>query len=93
MNNMLTQYFEILVKNNDFGVVYKIDNDTYKLFENTFDTVYHTKKGHAFKMNCDFEKGVDILIVDDDNLKELLDDFKEQGFCDPENLHYYDNAF
>lgn len=90
---MLPQYYEILVKNNDFGVVYKIDNDTYKLFENTFDTVYHTKKGNSFKMACDYERGTDFIIVDDDHLKELLDDFKDQGFCDPENLYYNDHAF
>ena len=90
---MLPQYYEIMVKNNDFGVVYKIDHDTYKLFENTFDTIYHTKKGYTFKMNSDYEMGIDYIIVDDDHLHELLDDFKEQGFCDPENLYYNNHAF
>ena len=83
---MLQQYYEILVKDNDFGVVYKIDYETYKRYENTFDNVYHTKKGYAFKMACDHEKGIDILIVDDNHLHELLDDLKEEGFCDPDNL-------
>ena len=79
---MLQQYYEILIKDNDFGVIYKIDYDTYKLFENTFNTVYHTKKGNAFKMDCNYKKGIDILIVDDDHLYSLLDDLRDQGFCD-----------
>ena len=90
---MLPQYYEIKIKNNDFGVVYKIDSDTYKLFEETFGTVYHTKKGYAFKMSCDYERGIDIIIVDDDHLHELLDDLKEEGFCDPDNLYYNNHAF
>ena len=90
---MLPQYYEIMVKDNDFGVIYTIDYDTYKLFENTFETVYHTKKGNSFKMDCDYEKRIDLLIVDDDHLKELLDDMKEEGFCDTENLYFNSHAF
>ncbi len=90
---MLPQYYEIFVKNNDFGVVYKIDYDTYKLFENTFDCVYHTKNGDSYPLDKDFERGIDLLIVDDDHLHELLDDFKEQGFCDPDNLYFNNRAF
>lgn len=90
---MLAQYYEIMVKDNDFGVIYTIDYDTYKLFESTFDAVYHTKKGNAFKMDCDYEKRIDKLIVDDDHLKELLDDMKEEGFCDTENLYFNNHAF
>ena len=90
---MLQQYYEIMVKDNDFGVIYKIDYDTYKLFESTFDTVYHTKKGYAFKMDCDYERGIDLIIVDDDHLKELLDDMKEEGFCDTENLYFNNHVF
>ena len=82
-----------MIKNNDFGVVYKIDYDTYKLFESTFVTVYHTKKGYSFKMGGDYEKGIDYIIVDDEHLYELLDDLRDQGFCDPDNLYYNDKAF
>ena len=90
---MPQKYYEIMIKDNDFGVIYTIDYDTYKLFENTFETVYHTKKGDAFKMDCEYEKGIVLLIVDDDHLKELLDDMKEGGFCDTENLYFNNHAF
>lgn len=90
---MLAQYYEILVKNNDFGVVYKIDFDTYKLFKDTFKYVYHTKNGDAYQLDKDFERGIDLLIVDDDHLHELLDDFKEQGFCDTIEFSFIDDYF
>ena len=90
---MLPQCYEIIIKNNDFGVVYTIDYDTYKLFETTFNAVYHTKKGKAFYMNCDYDKWIDTLIVDDNHLYELLDDLREQGFCDSIDFSFIDDYF
>lgn len=79
---MLPQYFTIIVKDNALVEVSKIDEDKYKYFAYIFDYVYHTKNGDTYQLHKNLDAGMDMLIVDDDHLYELLDDLKEQGFCD-----------
>lgn len=79
---MLPQTYEIIIYNNEIAVVEKIDNDIYNYFKDTFDSVYHTKNGNIYQLHEIFDACINMLIVDDDHLYELLDDLREQGFCD-----------
>ena len=85
---MLPQYYEIIVKDNNLAIVSKIEHETYKILEKNFEYVYHTKNGDTYQLHKNFEAGVDIVIVDDDHLFELLDDLREQGFCDTVEFNY-----
>lgn len=75
-------YFDIIIKDNNMVEIEKIDEDKYNYFEYIFDYVYHTKNGDAYPLHKNIEAGIDMLIVDGDHLYELLDDLREQGFCD-----------
>ena len=85
---MLPQYYEIVIKDNNLAIVEKIDYDTYKNLEQYFEYLYHTKNGETYPLDKDLELGRDILLVDDDNLYKLLDDMKEQGFCDTVEFNF-----
>lgn len=87
---MLPQYYEIIIYNNEIAVVEKIDNDIYNYFKDTFDSVYHTKNGNIYQLHEIFDACINMLIVDDDHLYELLDDLREQGFCDKVEFNYID---
>ena len=87
---MLPQYYEIVIKDNNLAIVDKIDYETYKNLEKHFEYVYHTKNGDTYQLNKNFDAGIDLLIVDDDHLYELLDDLREQGFCDSVEFNYID---
>ena len=80
------QYYEIIIKDNNSAIVSKIEYDTYKILEKNFDYVYHTKNGDTYQLHKNFDAGIDMLIVDDNHLNKLLDDLREQGFCDPEGV-------
>ena len=90
---MLSQYYEIVIKDNNLGVVDKIDYETYKNLEKHFEYVYHTKSGESYPLDKDLELCRDILVVDDDNLYELLDDLRGQGFCDTIEFRFIDDYF
>ena len=79
---MLSQKYEIVIKDNNFAMVSKIEHDTYKILEKKFEGFYHTKNGDTYQLHKNFDAGVDIVIVDDNHLNELLDDMHEQGFLD-----------
>ena len=83
---MLPQNYEIVINDNNLAVVDKIDYETYKNLEKHFEYVYHTKNGDTYPLHKNLDAGIDMLIVDDEHLYELLDDLKEEGFCDPDNL-------
>ena len=83
---MLPQTYEIIIYNNEIAVVKKIDNDIYNYFKDTFDSVYHTKNGNIYQLHEIFDACINMVIVDDGHLYELLDDLKEQGFC--ENIEF-----
>ena len=87
---MLQQYYEIVIKYNNLAIVSKIEQDTYKILEKRFEYVYHTKNGESYQLHKNFDAEVEILIVDDDHLYTLLDDLKEQGFCDTVEFNYID---
>lgn len=90
---MLPQTYEIIIYNNEKAVVKKIDNDIYNYFKDTFDSVYHTKNGNIYQLHEIFDACINILIVDDNHLYELLDDLKEQGFCDTIEFKFIDDYF
>lgn len=90
---MLPQNYEIIIYNNEIAVVKKIDNDIYNYFKDTFDSVYHTKNGNIYQLYEIFDACINMLIVDDDHLYELLDDLKEQGFCDTIEFKFIDDYF
>lgn len=90
---MLPQYYEIVIYNNEIAVVEKIDNDIYNHFKDTFESVYHTKNGNIYQLHEIFEACINMLIVDDDHLYELLDDLKEQGFCENIEFTWIDDYF
>lgn len=80
-------YYEIVIYNNEKAVVEKIDNDIYNYFKDTFESVYHTKNGNIYQLHEIFDACINMLIVDnDEHLYELLDDLREQGFC--ENIEF-----
>ena len=87
---MLQHYYDIIIKNNDLGVVSKLDYDTYKKLDEHFEYVYHTEKGEKYKLHRNIDASIDVLIVDD-NLYKLLDDLKEQGFCNSVIFNYIDD--
>ena len=82
-------YFDIIIKDNNLVEIEKIDEDKYNYFSYIFDYVYHTKNGDTYPLHKNLDAGIDMLIVDDHHLYELLDDLKEQGFCDPEGGDYH----
>lgn len=82
------EYYEIIIKDNNFANVYKIYYDKYKDFKNTFEYVYHTEKGESYPLDKDLKRGIDILVVDDLHLHELLSDLFDHGFCDEINIDY-----
>ena len=90
---MLAQYYQIFIYNNELAIVEKIDEDIYNYFKDIFDYVYHTKNGDTYQLNRNFDGGIDLLIVDDNHLYELLDDLREQGFCETVKLSFIDDYF
>ena len=90
---MLPQYYQIFIYNNEIAIVEKIDNDIYNYFKDIFEYVYHTKNGDTYQLDRNFEAGIDLLIVDDNHLYELLDDLREQGFCETFKLSFIDDYF
>lgn len=88
---MLPQCYDIIIKDNNLAEVEKIDLDKYNYFASIFNYVYHTKKGDTYPLHKNFDAGIDMLIVDDDYLYELLDDLKEQGFCDTIEFSWIDD--
>ena len=90
---MLPQYYEIIIKDNNLAIVDKIEYDTYKILEKNFEYVYHTKNGDTYQLHKNFDAGIDMLIVDDDHLYKLLDDLREQGFCDTIEFSFIDDYF
>ena len=87
---MLPQYYEIVIKDNNLAIVSKIEHETYKILEKRFEYVYHTKNSESYPLDKDLELCRDMLVVDDDHLYELLDDLREQGFCDTVEFNYID---
>ena len=87
---MLEQYYEIVIKDNNLAIVDKIDYETYKNLEKHFEYVYNAKNGESYPLDKDLELCRDMLIVDDDSLWELLNDLKEEGFCDTIQFNYID---
>ena len=90
---MLQQYYQIFIYNNEIAIVEKIDEDIYNYFKDTFDYVYHTKSGDTYQLNRNFDAGIALLIVDDNHLYELLDDLREQGFCETIEFSFIDDYF
>lgn len=87
------EYYEIFIYNNEIAVVEKIDNDIYNYFKDTFDSVYHTKNGDTYKLDKNFDAGIDMLIVEYEHLYKLLDDLINQGFCDDIKFSFIDDYF
>ena len=90
---MLSQYYEIVIKDNNLAIVDKIEYETYKNLEKHFECIYHTKKGESYPLDKDLEVCRDILVVDDDHLNELLHDLIDQGFCENIKLSFIDDYF
>lgn len=90
---MLPQYYEIFIYDNELAIVEKISDDIYNYFKDIFHDVYHTKNGDTYPLHQNFDAGIAMLIVDDDHLYELLDDLREQEFCDTINLSFIDDYF
>ena len=90
---MLTQYYEIIIKDNNLAIVSKIEHDTYKILEKNFEYVYHTKNGESYPLDKDLELCRDMLVVDDDHLDELLNDLINQGFCDTVEFNFIEDYF
>ena len=87
---MLTQYYDIIIKDNNLATVEKINDDKYNYFKSIFNYVYHTKNGDTYPLHKNLDACIEMLIVDDVHLYELLDDLKEQGFCDTVEFSYID---
>ena len=79
-------YFDIIIKDNNSVEIEKIDNDKYNYFKDTFDYVYHTKNGDTYPLHKNIDAGIDMLIVDGEHLHNLLDDLRDQGFCDKDDV-------
>ena len=90
---MLQQYYEIFIYNNELAIVEKIDNDIYNYFKDTFEYVYTTKNGDTYPLHKNLDACIDMLIVDNGKLYELLDDLKEQGFCETIEFSFIDDYF
>ena len=88
---MLAQYYEIVIKDNNLAIVSKIDYETYKNLKNHFDYVYHSKNGESYPLDKDLELCRDILLADDNHIYELLDELRDQGFCDTVEFSYIDD--
>lgn len=88
---MLQQYYDIIIKDNCLAEVSKIDEDKYNYFSSIFNYLYHTKNGETFQMHKNLDAGIDMLIVDGDHLYELLDDLRDQGFCDCVDFNFIDD--
>lgn len=82
---MLPQNFIIYIKDNNLVEIEKINEDKYNYFATIFDYVYHTKNGDTYPLDKDLERGIDILVTNGEHFHELLDDLKDQGFCDFES--------
>ena len=93
--NMLVQkeYYDIIIKDNNFAEVDKIDVEKYNYFKNIFNYVYHTKNGDTYPLHKNFDACIDMLIVDEEHLNELLNDLIEQGFCDTIEFNFIDDYF
>ena len=87
---MLPQYYDIIIRDNNSVEIEKIDGDKYNYFKSIFNYVYHTKNGDTYPLHKNLDACIDMLIVDNDHLYELLDDLKEQGFCDTVEFNYID---
>ena len=87
---MLEQYYEIVIKDNNLAIVEKIDYETYKNLKNHFDYFYHSKSGESYPLDKDLELCRDILLVDDSKLYGLIDDLREQCFCDSVEFSWID---
>lgn len=87
------EYYEIFIYNNEIAIVEKINDDIYNYFKDTFEVVYHAKNGEKYPLHENLDAEIDMLIVDDSNLYELLDDLKEQGFCDTIKFSFIDDYF
>lgn len=87
------QYFIIYIKDNDFAEIVKIDNHKYNCYKDAFDYVYHTKNGDTYTLHKNTKDGIDMLITDDNSLYKLLDDLKEQGFCNSFEFNVIDDYF
>ena len=79
---MLKEYYKIVIKDNNCANVYKIDFNEYNNYQYNFEYVYHTKDGEKYPLTKFWGAGIDIIAVDDNHLYTLLDDLREQGFCD-----------
>lgn len=87
------EYYDIIIKDNNFAEVDKIDEDIYNYFKDTFEYVYHTKNGNTYQLHKNFDACIDMLIVDDDRLNELLNDLIDQGFCDTIEFNFIEDYF
>lgn len=87
------EYYEIFIYNNEIAVVEKIDDDIYNYFKDTFEYVFHTKNGDTYPLHENFDACINMLIVDDKHLYELLDDLREQEFCDTIKFSFIDDYF
>ena len=87
---MLQQYYDIIIKDNNLATVEKIDADKYNYFASIFNYVYHTKNGDTYQLHKNLDACIDMLIVDNAHLYEVLDDLREQGFCDSVEFGYID---
>lgn len=77
------EYYKIVVKDNNLATVYKIYFDEYNEYQNNFYYVYHAKNGEKYPIEKLWGAGIDCLVVDNEqHLYELLEDMREQGFCD-----------
>lgn len=88
---MLPQYYKIVIKDNNLAIVDKIEYEAYKNLKKHFDYVYHSKKGESYPLDKDLELCRDLLLVDDDHLYQLLDDLRDQGFCDSVEFSWIDD--
>lgn len=81
---LVKKYFIIYIKDNNLLEACEIEEERYNYFDYTFNYVYHTQNGDTYPLDKDLERGIDILVVDDEHFHELLDDMKAQGFYDPD---------
>ena len=88
---MLQQYYDIIIKDNNLATVEKIDEDKYNYFNSIFNYVYHTKNGDTYPLHKNLDVCMDMLIVDNAHLYQLLDDLRDQGFCDTVEFTWIDD--
>lgn len=87
------EYYEIFIYNNEIAIVEKIDDVIYNYFKDTFEYVYHTKNCDTYPLDKNFDAGIVMLIVSGNHLYELLDDLREQGFCEAIEFSFIDDYF